>query len=192
MTGLEWNRSVVRVAGIDLLPANPMRRGPLPTWADYYQLLQFASDRYDYIVVDLPEVVNSATTELVRAARATFITCTPELLSLAMAGLRASELDASEIPPEKVKTLVNRHERGTLSMVEMEAILGRPVFATLPNDYREVKKSIIESRLVSPSSSFGKGCSALAKKISGLGQVAPTASRFALLRKLSAITGILP
>jgi len=192
MTGLEWSRSVVQVAGIHLLPAHPVRRGPLPTWADYYQLLRFASDRYDYIVVDLPEVINSATTELVRAARATFITCTPEVPSLAMASLRASELDAFEIPREKVKVLVNRYERGTLSMEEIERILARPVFATLPNEYREVKKSIMESRLVSTSSSFGKSCAALAQKIGGLGQAAPTASRFALLRKLSALTGVLP
>jgi Flp pilus assembly CpaE family ATPase len=192
MTGLEWSRVIAPVGGIHLLAANPIRRGTQPTWADYYQILQFTADRYDYIIVDLPEVINSATSELVRAARAIFITCTPEVPSLAMASLRASELEAFEIPRGKVETLLNRYERGALSLVEIERILGRPVFAVLPNDYREIKKAIIESRFVSLSSRFSRGCAALAQKISGLEQSTSTPSRFALLRRLSAITGIAP
>jgi pilus assembly protein CpaE len=189
LTPLKWSHSIVTVANVDLLAANPMRRGPLPTWADYYQLLKFAADRYDHIVVDLPEVINTATAELVRSAQATFIICTPEVPSLALARLRLSELDACEIPREKVNMLVNRYESGGLTVAEIEAILGGPVFATLPNDYREVKRSIMESRWVHSSSGLGKSCAALAQKISELGQAVPTASRFSLLRKLSVLAG---
>ncbi len=191
LTALEWNRCIVNVCGVDLMPANPMRRGPLPTWADYFQLLSFAAERYDHIVVDLPEVVNSATAELVRSARATFITCTPELPSLAMARLRLSELEACEVPRRNVNVLVNRYERGGLPLAEVETVLGGEVFATLPNDYREVKKSIMESRLVSASSGFGKSCAVLAQKIGEIGQTVPPASRFSLIRRLTALTGAL-
>lgn len=36
MTPVEWQQHTVWVSGIHLLPANPARRGPLPTWAEYY------------------------------------------------------------------------------------------------------------------------------------------------------------
>jgi hypothetical protein len=77
-------------------------------------------------------------------------------------------------------------------MAEIDGLLGRPVFAVLPNDYREIKKAIIESRFASCSSGFGRGCAALANKISGLGHAVSTPSSLALLRRLSTITGITP
>jgi pilus assembly protein CpaE len=189
MTPLEWTRSIVPIANIHLLAANPGRRGPMQSWAEYFQLLRFAHDRYDYIIVDLPEVINDATRELVRAARATFITCTAELPSLAMASLRSADLDTAEIPADKVKILVNRYERSALTMDQIQEILGRPVFATLPNDYREIKKAIMGARLVSSSSSFASGCRELARKIIGLSQSTPLPSKFSLLRKLSLLGG---
>ena len=186
MTPLEWSRSIVPLGNVHLLLANPKRRGALHTWADYYQLLKFANrDRYDYIVVDLPEIINDATRELVRAARATFITCTPELPSLAMASLRSADLASAQIPSDKVKILVNRFERAGFSLEHIEVVLGQPVFATLPNDYREIRKAIMEARCAAPSSAFARGCDLLAEKINQLDQPAPTPSRFSLLRKLS-------
>jgi len=46
---------------------------PLPSWVNYYQMLLFAQKQYDFIVVDLPEVVNPATAELLSVAQRIFI-----------------------------------------------------------------------------------------------------------------------
>jgi MinD-like ATPase involved in chromosome partitioning or flagellar assembly len=91
MTPGEWHQHIVRVFGLDLLPADPKHRSPLPSWAEYYQLLQFVEKQYDYLLIDLPEVVNEATAEVVRSARSVFIVCTPEIASLKMARFRAEE-----------------------------------------------------------------------------------------------------
>jgi hypothetical protein len=61
MTPGEWYQHIVRVSGLHLLPANPKHRSPLPSWAEYYQLLQFSQKQYDYLLMDLQEVVNEAT-----------------------------------------------------------------------------------------------------------------------------------
>src|ERR1700681_1662937 len=57
LTGLEWRQHVVSIGKLDLLLANPFNLGTPPTWADYYQMLSFIEKQYDFIVVDLPEVV---------------------------------------------------------------------------------------------------------------------------------------
>ena len=40
-------------------------------------------------------------------------------------------------PPEKVSIVVNRHgSKGDLTLSDLEKVIGRPVAATIPNDYR--------------------------------------------------------
>jgi len=187
MSPLEWRQVTAQLQDLDLLLANPNRRGRLPTWADYYQLLLFAQKQYDYIVVDLPEVINQATAEFVRHARAVFIVSQPELPSLKLARLRGAELESCEVPRDRVNMLVNRWEKGRFSKHDAEKMLGTSVFATLPNDYNEVRNAMAETRLAAPSSSFAKACDALAQEISGLPVTPIARPKFTLLRKLGTV-----
>ena len=187
LTPVEWHHHLAQVAGLDLLAANPHQRRRIPTWADYYHLLQFVQNRYSYLFVDLPEVVNEATAEVVRSARSIFIVCTPEIASMKMACIRAEELEACEIPRDRVQIIVNRCENGSASVQELEKMLKRPVFSTLPNDYPHLKEAMTESQLAAPESPFTQACEALGRKLAGLPEAAPERSKFALLRKLSRI-----
>ena len=92
LSPMEWRQVTAEFQGMDLLLANPTRRGRLPSWADYYQLLLFTQKQYEYIVVDLPEVINQATAEFVRNARAVFIVCQPEMASVKLARCGAPRL----------------------------------------------------------------------------------------------------
>jgi pilus assembly protein CpaE len=188
MTPVEWNQYYLGALGIDMLLADPTRRGPLPSWAGYYMLLRFLQGQYDYLFFDLPELVNEATAEVVKSARAIFIVCTPEVPSLKMASQRHAELTACEIPPENIHVVVNRWERGRFSILDMEKILDHPIFGTLPNDYAGVTESILESRLVSPDSPFTESCRTLARKLGGLPEGPRVRPGFGLLKKLGMIT----
>lgn len=187
LSPLEWRQVTTQLLQMDLLLANPARRCRLPSWADYYQLLLFAQKQYDYIVVDLPEVINHATIEFVRNARAVFVVCQPDTTSVKLAKLRRAELEGCEIPADRVNVLVNRWERGQLTRENIEKIVGVPLFGTLPNDYKELRNAVLEARLASPSSSFSKACDALAHTIGGLPNVPSTSPKFMALRKLGTI-----
>jgi MinD-like ATPase involved in chromosome partitioning or flagellar assembly len=189
MTLGEWHQHIVRVSGLHLLAANPKHRSRLASWAEYYQLLQFVQKQYDYLLVDLPEAVNEATAEVVRSARIVFVVCTPEIASLKMARFRAEELEACEIPTDRIRILVNRLEYDSPDAQRLEEMLERPVFETLPNDYSHLKAAIMESRLASPNSPFAESCRAFARKLDGLPHAAPERFKLALLRKLGRIAG---
>ncbi|MEP7353996.1 MAG: hypothetical protein ABI824_12265, partial [Acidobacteriota bacterium] len=135
LTGMVWRNYLVSIGKLDLLLSNPSKPGPLPSWVNYYQLLLFIQTLYSYVVADLPEVINPATVEVARCARGVFIICEPELASLKLASLRRSELEAFDIPAEKIRVIVNRWERGRVKETDVEAAVGGPIFATLPNDY---------------------------------------------------------
>jgi pilus assembly protein CpaE len=188
MSPLEWRQVTAQLLQMDLLLANPTRRARLPSWADYYQLLLFAQKQYDYIVVDLPEVINQATAEFVRNARAVFIVCQPEMPSIKLARFRRADLESCEIAPERINLIVNRWERGRVTMENIEKIVEGPVFGTLPNDYKEVRSAVLETRLAAPSSAFSKACEAMARTVSGLPDAPRTSPKFTLLRKLGTIS----
>jgi MinD-like ATPase involved in chromosome partitioning or flagellar assembly len=185
---LEWRQVTAQYKGLDLLLSNPSRRGRLPSWADYYRLLLFVQKQYDYIIVDLPEVINRATAEFVRNARAAFIVCQPEPQSLRLAKMRRIDLESCEIPADTIKVLVNRWEkrRQTLEVIE-KAVEGK-VFGTLPNDYKEVRNSVLEMRLVLPTSAFGRACDVLAQNICDLPEAPHTRPKFHLLNKLGTVS----
>lgn len=63
-----------------------------------------------------------------------------------------------------------------------------PVFATLPNDYKEIRNSVMETRLASPGSSFSKACDVLARAVTSLPEVPHTRPKFTLLRKLGTVS----
>jgi Flp pilus assembly CpaE family ATPase len=104
-----------------------------------------------------------------------------------MARQRCAELQVYGVPRERVHILLNRRERGSLPLADIEEALGHQVFATLPNDYTHVRDAILESRLVDPASPFGQSCMALARKVSGLPQSASLDLSFGIMNKLRKI-----
>ena len=165
---LGWKRLVTARFGVDWLLANRERKGPLSAWYDYFKLLQFAHRRYDWILADLPEVVNDATVEIVRAAKGVFVVCTPEILSLRLVAQRCSELKNRGVPVDKLKIVLNRWREEELSEDEVEEYLQLPVAAVIPNDYAAVKQSIVDSHLVDPTSVLGEVLEDFARQLSGL------------------------
>ncbi len=69
---LSWERYVISAGGVDFLLTNTAVKEPVPAWTHYFQVLRFAAPKYDLMMADLPEVVNSATAEIVRRARAVY------------------------------------------------------------------------------------------------------------------------
>ena len=185
MTVVDWQQMHVNVGGIDLLLADPAKPAPRASWGSYFQLLKFVQKYYDYIVVDLPEAINDATAEIARTAGHVFVVCTPEVLSLRLASIRCQEIEAYGVPKDRVRVIVTRWQRDGISVEDVEKSVGRPVYATLANDYLEVRSAILELRVASASSAFGKDCRALARKISGAPEDVAEKPRFGLLRKLA-------
>jgi Flp pilus assembly CpaE family ATPase len=181
LTSVGWRQHVTSLGKLDMLLANPLKPGPQPTWATYFQILDFVKAHYDYILVDLPELLNPATDELAQAARLMFIVCEPELASLKLVEVRRGELEAAGVAPDKIAVLGNRWEGRRLTKDGLEKT-HVPMYAALPNDYLAVKNAAIESRLVSKDSAFARACEELARRVCGM-QAPPEGRVGSLLRR---------
>lgn len=168
-----WLNYVVQSNGIDLLPADRVKKSPLPSWMHYHQLLRFAASRYQVLLVDLPEIVNEATSEIVQYARCTFIVCTPELTSLKLAEQRLHELKAKGAPHERLKIVLNRWHKSDMSPQEVAELLNHPVACVIRNDYRAVSRAIGASRPVNLDTDVGRALVEFATKLVGSKKEAP-------------------
>ena len=120
-------------------------------------------------MVDLPEVVNDATVEIVRRAKETYIVATPELPSLVLANQRRKELIKRRILDERIGVILNRWQKTEINIQDIEEFLNRPVSFVLPNDYHSVRRAVQEGRLIGKRSELGRSLSTFA------GTLTPTA-----------------
>jgi septum site-determining protein MinD len=180
----DWERYLVRACGVDYLVTDTDLKEPVPSWADYYQLLRFVLPRYDMVLVDLPEVVNSATAEPVRTASAVYVITTPELPSLALSRQRCRELLHWGVEDRRLFVILTRWHKHDLAADDVEKILQHPVAAIIRNDYQVVQRAITEGKPLNPEEGAGADYMTLARLLAGESPVQekPKPSRFSFLR----------
>lgn len=159
--------AVVTVDGIDFLLSSRSLDSGNPGWPQYFQLLDFVRDKYDTILVDLPELVNPASIELVRRSRKVYMVCTTEVPSLRLTQQRAAELRRWGLPENRFGLLVNRWHSSDLSSPELAKLLGIQVLRQLPNDYAAIHRAQTEGRFVAPNTRLGKAYSVFANVLAG-------------------------
>ncbi len=153
---LELEQCLTRKLGLDLLLSNNSSEGKPPAWSHYFQILEFVRGRYDWILVDLPELVNPATAEIVRRAESIFTVCTQEIPSLKLAQRRCQDLKARGISSKRMRVILNRWHRSEIKASEVEQILDEPIQAAIPNDYAIFRASVVEGRCVPRQSAVGR------------------------------------
>jgi Flp pilus assembly CpaE family ATPase len=164
-----WEQLVTKAQGLDLLPTPIAKtKAQFSPW-DYHRLLAFASHRYDFVVVDLPEVVNDATEAIVTRASRVHIVCTSEDSSLFLARRRIFELEARMVRDERLRVVLNRHQSDE-PVEEVEELIGRKLAWTLPNDYTSVKAASTEGRRLDPNCPLGRSYRLFAAELAGIEQ----------------------
>jgi Flp pilus assembly CpaE family ATPase len=158
---------VYSVGGVDYLLSSRSLEFSPPEWDDYFHLLGAVRGMYDAILIDMPELVNPATFELVRRAQGIYVTCTPESPSLTLAQQRCLELTRFNIPRTRIGLLVNRWHRSDFSPEEISNLVGHKVSKIFPNDYPNVRSATLSGKPVSPRTKLGSTFAAFAAELFG-------------------------
>ncbi|MEO7651567.1 MAG: AAA family ATPase [Bryobacteraceae bacterium] len=182
-----WTSYTVKAQGVDFLLSKRQRRDNPPSWSNYHQLLQFARDRYDFVLVDMPEVVNDATVEIVRRAKDIFAVSTAEVPSLTLALQRCAELHDRWVADDRIQIILNRWQSNDLKVADVERLLKHSVAAVFRNDYAEVQRATGEGSFVDRGTELGADFQAFAKKLAGIEEVVVDESktRFAFFKKMA-------
>jgi pilus assembly protein CpaE len=162
---LIWPRHVCHKDGVDFLLARREHNRSLHRWHDYHHLLSFISNRYDYVVFDLPELIDDAAAEVVQSARNVYLTTTPEILSLHLARQRAAELREAGVDSSSLRIVVNRRHHTDFAARHIEEVLDCPVEFELPNDYPAVQAATAGNTFVDRHTALGRAYSKAAGAI---------------------------
>ncbi len=165
---LSWQRYVTSAGGVDFLLTDTSLKEPVPSWTHYFQILRFAAPKYDLVMVDLPEVVNPATAEIVRRAHAVYVVSTPEFGSLMLSKQRCQELGNWGVDHGRIRALLNRGHKTDIGASEAEQILECPVVMTFPNDYRSVKRATADASFIDKRSELGIAYLAFSRLLTGV------------------------
>lgn len=155
LDAFRWNRYATIHSGVDWLLSDRSAPAVLPDWSHYYALIQFALPRYDCVLVDLPELVNPGTAEIVRSSGRVYVVNTQEMMTLTLANQRFADLASWGIPADRIGVLLNRLENKIPTRLDVERLLEQPVTAAFPNDYVGCQKAISDGVPIAEETELG-------------------------------------
>jgi pilus assembly protein CpaE len=148
-----------------------------PDEAQLRQLLQFMRTQHDWVVLDLGRSLNSIASAVLDEIDQLFLVSTLEVVALH--GLKSIVHGLFE-QGEKLQLVLNRTPKMMdISTQELEKILGRSLYAALPNDYLSLYQSYSSGSLLDSNTRLAQHFAMLASKIAGMPPV-KTKKRFAL------------
>jgi pilus assembly protein CpaE len=166
-----WKALIVeRRPGLSVMPApSSYTRWDHPDENRLQQVLQFMRTQHDWVVLDLGRSLNSIATGVLDEIDQLFLVSTLEVVALH--GLK-SIVHGLFDHGEKLQLLLNRTPKTMdISTQELEKILGRSLYAALPNDYMGLYQSYSSGNLLDSGSRLGHDFMQLACKISGVNHV---------------------
>jgi len=163
-----WSRLTVPAFGVDVLaaPEDPtMRTEVSRQFAG--ELCAFWRERYEAVVLDLPDVRAAADCGFTAQADIILLVTTNELAALQATRRSLRYLDAGAGDHAKLRLILNRHTPvNGFKREEVNTALAMQPFAILNNDYAVIQAALLDGKPVPPESRFGQSVQALCRQLS--------------------------
>jgi pilus assembly protein CpaE len=168
-----WRQLVSTQGNLDVLPSGKQVPGFRIEPAQIRSLLDFCRRYYAVLCLDHSGNLEKYSIELLHESKRILLVCTAELPSLHLARERLELLRSLELE-DRVCVVLNRVTRkDVIQPAEVEKLLGLPVYATLPNDYKGVHRAIALGKPVDGSCELGKRFRQLGESLLGASEPQP-------------------
>jgi pilus assembly protein CpaE len=162
-----WSRLTVPAFGVDVLaaPDDPTMRTEVSQFAG--ELCAFWRERYEAVVLDLPDVRAAADCGFTAQADIILLVTTNELAALQATRRSLRYLDAGAGDHAKLRLILNRHTPvNGFKREEVNTALAMQPFAILNNDYAVIQAALLDGKPVPPESRFGQSVQSLCRQLS--------------------------
>jgi pilus assembly protein CpaE len=163
-----WKALIVEhCPGLSVIPAPASySRWDHPDENQLKQVLEFMRTQHDWVVLDLGRSLNSIATAVLDEIDQLLLVSTLEVVALH--GLK-SIVHGLFDQGEKLQLVLNRTPKlMDISTQELEKILGRSLYAALPNDYMSLYQSYSSGNLLNSNTRLAQHFGLLASKIAGV------------------------
>jgi pilus assembly protein CpaE len=158
-----WSRLTVRAFGLDVLaaPEDPTTRTEVSRQFAG-ELCAFWRERYEAVVLDLPDVRAAADCGFAAAADSVLLVTTNELAALQATRRGLRYLESGVTDRAKLRLILNRATSAIgLQREDVKTALAMQPFATLSNDYETIQSAVLEGKPAPPGSRYGASVQAL-------------------------------
>jgi pilus assembly protein CpaE len=165
-----WRALVVESKpGLDIVPA-PQNRLHLPPLdgRELVELVRFMRTQHDWVVLDLGRSLNEITVDIYEELNSLLIVSVLEVTALHGLKTIVRELTERGNNLDRVQLVINRTPKiMDMTTDELAKILGRPLFAMLPNDYPSLYQAYSSGSLLPPENRLAQQFSSLTAKLVG-------------------------
>jgi pilus assembly protein CpaE len=131
-------------SGLDILPApNDFETTRHAGSGAISQMFNFLRIWYEFILIDIPAGLNEYTDKLISHSDQLYIVTVAEVSALRNASRIVDYFGQEDVPDDKVRVILNRFEkRSPIPESQIEKLIQRKIFWTVPNQYHQAVKTI--------------------------------------------------
>jgi len=131
-------------SGLDILPApNDFENTRHAGAGAISQMFNFLRLSYEFILIDIPAGLNEYTDKLISHSDQLYIVTVAEVSALRNASRIVDYFGQEDVPDDKVRVILNRYEkRSPIPESQIETLIQRKIFWTVPNQYHQAVKTI--------------------------------------------------
>jgi pilus assembly protein CpaE len=131
-------------SGLDILPApNDFENTRHAGSGAVSQMFNFLRLWYEFILIDIPAGLNEYTDKLISHSDQLYIVTVAEVSALRNASRIVDYFGQEDVPEDKVRVILNRYEkRSPIPESQIEKLIQRKIFWTVPNQYHQAVKTI--------------------------------------------------
>lgn len=109
-----------------------------------HHIIATLRDIYETVVIDVPRHINPGSFAALQQADMILVICQLLVPSIRNANRLVESLKKLGVPQERIEVVPNRGDSsgGRITVKDLEALIDKPVFASVPNDYQYVAQSI--------------------------------------------------
>ena len=131
-------------SGLDILPApNDFENTRHVGAGAISQMFNFLRLSYEFILIDIPAGLNEYTDKVISHSDQLYIVTVAEVSALRNASRIVDYFGQEDVPDDKVRVILNRYEkRSPIPESQIEKLIQRKIFWTVPNQYHQAVKTI--------------------------------------------------
>jgi pilus assembly protein CpaE len=116
------------------------------------QTLEFLREIYDVVVVDCPPTLKGMNVGAIAKSEEIYLVATPEVPAIRNLARYLDHLNHFQCPSDKVHVIINRgSKRGSITEQQIEKVIHKRVYLTIPNSYAEIIEAINTGTPVTPA-----------------------------------------
>ncbi len=156
-------------SGVDVMPSAADSPNRDSVSSGFHRLMRFWRTQYEFTIVDLGHGLSASLLGALESLDGVVLVSTNEVPALRQARQIIQSLVRRNFPVDYLKLVVNRMpRRAEIQSAELEKVMGHPIYAVLPNDYRTLNEAYSKSRLAGFDTVFGAALSEFAARMAGL------------------------